>query len=549
MGLVFEPAPELTEEELEEKPPTPALPSPEQAQQLRFHQEMRARIEKTQREEVRGKTKFQPDTEERLLLENWTSSSYTWLLTRLRGSAIDPDLQRQLGILRDMARKYEYNVPGGTRLYRGIGGDVESLGRFLNMKKGDVVEINDTFSSFSSSRRVAAKFVGEKDINVLIQLDHKSPWGWDISKFSHYAEEREVLVPRTTGRVKSVTVRSGVGGRKSVSVVMEAVEEPPQLGYYGQRLGGQADLSDVIGVGDLVDREVTRRTDLVVGEIKRRGEALRAESTRLLSQLAKLDKLPSTETIRMESRRLVSQLDPLTRERQLLAESVSRVEGEALKSVLQEVRPMGVGGTVESAYPKNAADVVLGKNQVTSLAPDFKHQTGWGTLEESFQNVINSLPRDWVTESSRATDLGSIVWGEGFGDARNRAFYQAFDPTRRFWCIGVPNQPYYSSAQQQFITLSHEYGHRVEDSVGGVRKFVREFYQSRTRGEAPISLGEGYVGEMTKKDKFTNPYIGKVYDDESTEVLSMGLQQALGIEGFGADAEFRKFIFGLLAAG
>ena len=209
---------------------------------------------------------------------------------------------------------------------------------------------------------------------------------------------------------------------------------------------------------------------------------------------------------------------------------------------------MGIGGTVESAYPKMAANSVRGKNQVTPLRPDFEQQPGWEKLENSFQDVINSLPRDWVTESSRGADVGRIVWGESFGGSSNRAFYKSQYPGDD-WRIGVPNTPHYASTKQQLTTLSHELGHRVEDSVEGARNFVREFYQYRTKGEKPIPLGKGYVGEMTKKDKFTSPYIGKVYADGNTEVLSMGLQQALGAEGFGVDKEFRQFIFGLLAAG
>lgn len=77
--------------------------------------------------------------------------------------------------------------------------------------------------------------------------------------------------------------------------------------------------------------------------------------------------------------------------------------------------------------------------------------------------------------------------------------------------------------------IVHEAGHWLESRNLQVRKEVKEFYDKRTQGETPVKLSQitgnkAYGdGEVTKVDKWLNPYIGKVYPDAS-EVLSVGLE-------------------------
>lgn len=79
-------------------------------------------------------------------------------------------------------------------------------------------------------------------------------------------------------------------------------------------------------------------------------------------------------------------------------------------------------------------------------------------------------------------------------------------------------------------TLVHEMGHWLEYSVPGVREEVIAFYNKRTAGEKAVKMNRVTKGnvyrdnEITKVDKFVTPYIGKVYPDKGTEILSMGLE-------------------------
>ena len=87
----------------------------------------------------------------------------------------------------------------------------------------------------------------------------------------------------------------------------------------------------------------------------------------------------------------------------------------------------------------------------------------------------------------------------------------------------------------------HEIGHMVEHLNPNALRISKEFIASRTAGETPTKLSQIFPGwnyrpnEVTRKDDFIDPYIGKEYQDAS-EVLSMGL------EGVFSNSTFCKFV-------
>jgi len=81
----------------------------------------------------------------------------------------------------------------------------------------------------------------------------------------------------------------------------------------------------------------------------------------------------------------------------------------------------------------------------------------------------------------------------------------------------------------------HEMGHYLEDVDPNVLGLSKKFLERRTAGESAMSMGDATgnpnysSGEITKKDRFQNPYIGKIYKSKwgvtvATEIMSMGLQ-------------------------
>src|SRR5699024_9506441 len=75
----------------------------------------------------------------------------------------------------------------------------------------------------------------------------------------------------------------------------------------------------------------------------------------------------------------------------------------------------------------------------------------------------------------------------------------------------------------------HELGHLLETLNPNILRIEKSFVEARTKGEPEVRLRELFPGwgyslhEVTKKDDFISPYIGKTYED-ATEVLSMGLE-------------------------
>jgi SPP1 gp7 family putative phage head morphogenesis protein len=79
-------------------------------------------------------------------------------------------------------------------------------------------------------------------------------------------------------------------------------------------------------------------------------------------------------------------------------------------------------------------------------------------------------------------------------------------------------------------TLLHETGHIIEFSNSKVKDAANAFLERRTEGETAQKLaditgiGDYNSYEKAKPDNFMSPYIGKIYADKSTEVISTGLE-------------------------
>jgi SPP1 gp7 family putative phage head morphogenesis protein len=103
-------------------------------------------------------------------------------------------------------------------------------------------------------------------------------------------------------------------------------------------------------------------------------------------------------------------------------------------------------------------------------------------------------------------------------------------------------------------TLAHEIGHFVEDESKEVRQAASDFIHRRASG-APKKLsamtGIDYEDdEIALPDRFWDPYVGKVYAEGSTEVVSMGLENFVDPiklrEFYMADKEHFFFTVGVL---
>lgn len=107
----------------------------------------------------------------------------------------------------------------------------------------------------------------------------------------------------------------------------------------------------------------------------------------------------------------------------------------------------------------------------------------------------------------------------------------------------------------------HEFAHRCEDANPHLKVLEERFLTRRTTSadgtrEKLVRYGSGTPAEYVREDSFVNIYMGKQYDQDNREILSMGSESVFngtngGLLGIGTqrkDPEMRAFILGLYAS-
>lgn len=77
---------------------------------------------------------------------------------------------------------------------------------------------------------------------------------------------------------------------------------------------------------------------------------------------------------------------------------------------------------------------------------------------------------------------------------------------------------------------THEFAHWIEANRPGINEAVNKYFASRVKGEQAVYLGRWQGTQY--KDKFIDPYMGRVYFDHyggfrGTELFSMALESLL----------------------
>ena len=182
---------------------------------------------------------------------------------------------------------------------------------------------------------------------------------------------------------------------------------------------------------------------------------------------------------------------------------------EYLKNTLSQVREMGTGDANIKEHLSNTRSKV----------------------RENIEWAYNNYPTEWVQQSVDHSDLSVKKVSRGY-----------YNNPRRIIAISGEGD----SANR---TSVHELGHRFEYTVDGIREAEKEFYEKRTDGEQPVWLGKGYGrDEVTRKDDFIDPYMGKDYNGRAYELVSMGFECAYCDPAkLAQDADMEAWIYGLLA--
>lgn len=144
------------------------------------------------------------------------------------------------------------------------------------------------------------------------------------------------------------------------------------------------------------------------------------------------------------------------------------------------------------------------------------------------EEAYTYYPKAWVESSVKRGSLGV--------KKTDRGYYNGIE-------IAISGY-----GDSSFGTAIHELGHRFEDAVKGIKQEESEFYNRRTTGEKLEWLGRGYdKDELTRKDNFLDPYMGKDYHGYAYELVSMGFQYAYtDPERLAKDEDMESWIYGLL---
>ncbi len=194
---------------------------------------------------------------------------------------------------------------------------------------------------------------------------------------------------------------------------------------------------------------------------------------------------------------------------------------QVVRKTLAQIRPVGAQGQQHKYSPGSAVK-----------------------MKEMVDTAAELLPSDWVSNSinnqfelwAKNTQRGYYAHGERRVIKGVPTYVGDFRAT-----MDSPTAP---------STVLHEFGHRAEYTTPGLKELEKEFYQRRTAGDSLEWMGSGYKkNEMTRRDDFTSPYMGKDYF-EVFEILSMGLEGVFygNYELYEKDQDYFDFILGLLAA-
>lgn len=193
-----------------------------------------------------------------------------------------------------------------------------------------------------------------------------------------------------------------------------------------------------------------------------------------------------------------------------------------VKDILSQIRPIGAS--------KEQLDKQFGKSK--------------SAVRPVMEKALSFYPTEWIQKS---IDLGTLKLTKS-KNGNGRGFYK---PSKK--SNGKIDGTIMLEDIDSLDTGIHEFGHRLEDAVPSIRKLEKEFYERRTEGEQneqlkKITSGNYKSNEVTKKDDFISPYMGKDYKGHYYELVSMGFELAFtNPKKLLKDKDMADWIFGILA--
>ena len=190
---------------------------------------------------------------------------------------------------------------------------------------------------------------------------------------------------------------------------------------------------------------------------------------------------------------------------------------------------ISLGSLVNSKF--DVASKLGDKQELKDIFSNFREiggtvpKDGWakGSSKENKTRLDETFafyPKEWA---EYAHQNGKTIYTKKM----DRGFFSEIGIKGKTWKSGVVDNGVSIMLSDRKTVSFHEIGHYVEHFNPNALRLSKEFLAYRTKGEEeqPIRNTIYYynVREITKKDNFITPYIGKTYSN-ATEVLSVGLE-------------------------
>lgn len=165
-----------------------------------------------------------------------------------------------------------------------------------------------------------------------------------------------------------------------------------------------------------------------------------------------------------------------------------------------------------------------------------KLDTGQKRSAPTFVVKSPAIKKDVTLQSSLDAGqqwLSRIFNGDRFNKQQLEINVERTSKKRSFF---KPGEATIAMSKGEFTAVViHEWGHAIEDGDPELHRRCIEFLESRAESLKPVTLrkltgNKSYAShEVAYKDKFPDPYVGKVYQNSAgeyyaTEILSMGLE-------------------------
>ena len=218
---------------------------------------------------------------------------------------------------------------------------------------------------------------------------------------------------------------------------------------------------------------------------------------------------------------------------------VKKLKAE-LHSIDQETNKSLRGlAKIETEHGKVLQSIREGAREKLKVANPAEFDTYMGRLRKGREDL------------QKGSDVFASMMGRGTLDGATVAVHTTKGNRGHYDNNGV----YLPPMNRRSKVMVHELGHWLEDRDGDVHAKALAFLKKRTKGEQAITLRKatgnpGYrANEMTKKDKFMDPYSGKQYSGgRATEIVSMGIEHFYSepIEFATRDPSYFDFMYDLL---